>query len=493
MQCSDIFILPSRQEGFPISIIEAMSSGLAVIASDIPEISKAQIEDGKDGFVFPVGDSGKMALTIEKLIKEKDYALRIGTIARQKVIDKWSTEIVDSSYKDLYRSMGLPVEDSFRQEEYSDKKKIKILYTIPNFNTAEGGENLLNVISRLNKNLFEPSICCQHERGDLFRLAKESDIPVYISNFSAAMKPRIKGLKNVYSLSNFFKTISPDIIHSYNYSDDYSEVLASKMSGIKWMYTKKNMSWGNNSWKIRTKLADAVIPQNSEMMEVFFKESNKKIFIPYGINVDEFSGFKRDENLITKHKLFDSYPIILTVGNVIPGKGIGYLIKGFDLIKDDYEKARLLIVGEDKSEHGNFLKIKLKDMGLEDRVIFAGKQDGVKSYYSIADIFMHSPKRGGEGFSISILEAMASGVISYGSDVPGLRDQLNEFPDQLFESENPGAIANKIIHAMNLTSEERIEIINRQRNFVRKNYAVEDEVSKLQELYISLVREKVII
>lgn len=105
MQCSDIFILPSKQEGFPISIIEAMSSGLTVIASDIPEIEKAQINSGVDGFVFPVGNSEKLASAIEILIENKEYITRIGLEARKKVVENWSAEIVDSAYKRLYQSI----------------------------------------------------------------------------------------------------------------------------------------------------------------------------------------------------------------------------------------------------------------------------------------------------------------------------------------------------------------------------------------------------
>lgn len=105
MQCADIFILPSKQEGFPISIIEAMSSGLGVIGSDIPEISKAQIINGVDGYVFPVGDVEKLALLIEALILNRGNIKRIGNEARKKVIDNWSTDIVDEAYKKLYKSI----------------------------------------------------------------------------------------------------------------------------------------------------------------------------------------------------------------------------------------------------------------------------------------------------------------------------------------------------------------------------------------------------
>ncbi|MBL8007068.1 MAG: glycosyltransferase family 4 protein [Ignavibacteria bacterium] len=105
MQSSDIFVLPSKQEGFPISIIEAMSCGLTVIGSDIPEIAKAQIENNIDGYVFKTGDSEKLAETIRQIRNDADVIPRIGYNARKKAVNNWSTEIVDNEYKNLYRSI----------------------------------------------------------------------------------------------------------------------------------------------------------------------------------------------------------------------------------------------------------------------------------------------------------------------------------------------------------------------------------------------------
>lgn len=371
------------------------------------------------------------------------------------------------------------------------RKKIKILYTIPNFNSAGSGKALINVISRLDRNIFEPSICCRHERGDLFYSAKELNIPIYIAEFSVPMKPRLKGIENVIRLSRFLKKINPDIIHSYNYSDDYSEALAAKLGGIKWVYTKKNMGWGSNAWRIRSRLADAIIPQNMEMIKVFFNSSKKYTLIPIGINVDEFKDLTKDEELIDKHNLAGAYPVILTIANILPIKGINYLIKGFSLIVEDFENVKLLIVGEDKTEYAESLKKLVTEMNLEDKIIFTGKQSNIKSYFSVADIFILPSKKEGEGGPISVLEAMASGVITYGSDVPGIRDQFTEFQDQLFESENPGSIANKILKAAEMSNEERIKRINKQKEFIKKKYSIENEINQLEQLYkIVLDRKK---
>ncbi|HMR38822.1 MAG TPA: glycosyltransferase family 4 protein [Ignavibacteria bacterium] len=106
MKSSDIFILPSRQEGFPISVIEAMSCGLTVIGSDIPEIAKAQIDDGKDGFIFPSGNSDKLSELLERLLVDSDEMKKCGIRARAKAERYWSDEVVDDKYRELYLSIN---------------------------------------------------------------------------------------------------------------------------------------------------------------------------------------------------------------------------------------------------------------------------------------------------------------------------------------------------------------------------------------------------
>ncbi|MBS1517269.1 MAG: glycosyltransferase [Bacteroidetes bacterium] len=491
MQSADIFVLPSRQEGFPISIIEAMSCGLAVVGSDIPEISKAQIVNGVDGYVFPLNKPDELTNILRKLIGSKEEIRKVGSEARDKVLKYWSDEKVDAEYKKLYSSIDykLPSNEIVKTTDKSESRKIKILYTIPNFNTAGSGKALLNVISRLDKNVFDPCICCRHERGDLFKSAKDLNVPIYISDFTVSTKPRIKGLRNVVKLARNFRNIDPDIIHSYNYSDDYSEALASRLGKIKWIYTKKNMGWGSNAWRLRSKLSSAIIPQNQEMVETFFKGIKEQYLIPIGIDIQDFSKTSRDESVITKYHLYNSYPIIMTLANIIPIKGIDFLIKGFELALEDFEHAKLLIIGDDVTDYAKDLKKKTSDAGLDGKVIFTGKQKDIKPSFSVADMFILSSKKTGEGGPIAILEAMASGILCYGSDVPGIRDQFREFQDQLFESENPGSIANKIISFMRMKDEVKKEKIKKQFEFVNRNYSIENEVDKLQKLYLKLAKK----
>ena len=105
------------------------------------------------------------------------------------------------------------------------------------------------------------------------------------------MKSKISGLKNCLIIAKKLKEISPHIIHSFNYSSDYSEPLAAKIAGVPWVYTKKNMLWGgssSNSWKIRTFLASHVLVQNKDMIRKFFPKINNATLVPRGVNIEEF-------------------------------------------------------------------------------------------------------------------------------------------------------------------------------------------------------------
>jgi len=85
----DILVLPSRQEPFGRSIIEAMALGIPVVASEvggIPEI----ITDNKDGCLTPVEDTVTLSNTLKKLLKSKATRDRIGKNARKTIENKFN-------------------------------------------------------------------------------------------------------------------------------------------------------------------------------------------------------------------------------------------------------------------------------------------------------------------------------------------------------------------------------------------------------------------
>jgi len=79
--------------------------GLTVIGSDIPEIARAQIEDGQNGFVFPSGDFEKLSELLERLLNNNELRLQSGIYARKKAEQYWSDDVIDSQYRELYLSI----------------------------------------------------------------------------------------------------------------------------------------------------------------------------------------------------------------------------------------------------------------------------------------------------------------------------------------------------------------------------------------------------
>ncbi|HEV3070488.1 MAG TPA: glycosyltransferase family 4 protein [Solirubrobacteraceae bacterium] len=81
-----IFVLPSRQEAFPLATLEAMSSGLPVIASDVGGLSE-QIVDGETGTLIPAEDPTALAAAIMDLLDDPARRRRLGNAARRRVAE----------------------------------------------------------------------------------------------------------------------------------------------------------------------------------------------------------------------------------------------------------------------------------------------------------------------------------------------------------------------------------------------------------------------
>jgi glycosyltransferase involved in cell wall biosynthesis len=101
----DIFVLPSRREGFPVSIIEAMACGRPVVATDVGGVREI-IDDGVDGIVVPPEDAAALAAAILGLVRDPDGRSRLGERAVHKAAANFSDQTMIGNYMRLFTSVG---------------------------------------------------------------------------------------------------------------------------------------------------------------------------------------------------------------------------------------------------------------------------------------------------------------------------------------------------------------------------------------------------
>jgi glycosyltransferase involved in cell wall biosynthesis len=88
---AQIFVLSSRSEGFPRSILEAMRAGLAVVASNVGGVSEA-VADGVNGLLVPAGNAEALSGALRKLIGDAAERKRMGHAARRTYEERFGFE-----------------------------------------------------------------------------------------------------------------------------------------------------------------------------------------------------------------------------------------------------------------------------------------------------------------------------------------------------------------------------------------------------------------
>jgi colanic acid/amylovoran biosynthesis glycosyltransferase len=101
---ADLFLLPSIAEALPVSIMEAMASGLPVLATDVGGVSEL-VKDGETGRLVRPADSQGLAAALLELLDEPNRWSELGSAGRRLVEQRYNMEVLNRRLVEHYESL----------------------------------------------------------------------------------------------------------------------------------------------------------------------------------------------------------------------------------------------------------------------------------------------------------------------------------------------------------------------------------------------------
>jgi len=292
-------------------------------------------------------------------------------------------------------------------------KKTKIVYFIQDLHIGGAEKLLLQLIEYLDKDKFETILITFSNKGALFDSLPPSITKIYTT-------------KNPLKLFSILKKEKPDIFHSHLWRADFLGIPLAKLAGIKKIFsTRHNVNYFKGI-KALLQPFDALIMHFPTTVicisnAVKYHYQNQFLYrginfqtIYNGINLTPFLGIEHQEKI-------EGEPLkILTVANLIKQKGHKEFLSILKEIKEIDWQWDLIGKGpEEKS-----IRKEIKKLKLENKIKFHGEQKDIIPFYKQANIFILPSLW--EGFGLVLIEAMASRIPIFASDVDGIKEIIKD-------------------------------------------------------------------
>src|SRR5262249_41693432 len=101
---ADVFVQPSRSEGLPLAILEAMATGVPIVATRVGGVAEAVI-DGETGLLVPPGEPAALARALGMILDSADRGARLAREGRARAEKEFSVQAMARRYSDLYAAL----------------------------------------------------------------------------------------------------------------------------------------------------------------------------------------------------------------------------------------------------------------------------------------------------------------------------------------------------------------------------------------------------
>ena len=302
--------------------------------------------------------------------------------------------------------------------------------------------------------------------------------------FDVCSKNIFTAFSRVNALKKILKELKPDIIHVRSRVPAWLVYFANKKLNIKVVSTVHGFNSVGFYSSIMQK-SDAVICVSNSIKEYIQKHyqtnENKITVIPRGIDLELFNPKNIDETFIENFKkefnLKDKF-IVSSVGRVTQLKDYETFIKAILIVKKEIPNIVGLIVGgvrSDKEDYLNSLKSLIKELNLEENIIFTGSQNKIEQIYALSDVVISSSKKP-ESFGRAVAEAICMNKPVIATNHGGVKDIIIENVNGFFfEVGDDKTLANNILKSKKLSFDGY--------NYISNNFSLENMLDKTIAVY----------
>lgn len=315
----------------------------------------------------------------------------------------------------------------------------------------------------------------------LFNRARTRGIPVFPMDFNK---------RNPLSLLKALRLIQklkPDILNTHSSSDSWVASMAARLSGrdckiVRTRHLSTPIGKGRVNRFIYDTLPDAIITTGEtikrQMVEVNRFDPSRIVSIPTGVDLERFDPSR------AKPVLKEEGFCIGAIGVLRNWKGHAYLIDAAPRILKEIPEATFYIVG-DGPQYGNLLR-RIKDLGLEDKVLMLGYREDIPEILASLDVVVH-PSYENEGIPQVVLQAMAMERPVVAADSGAIGEVvLDGKTGLLVPPKDPIRLAEKVV-GLYRQAELRTALGKEGRRFVRKGHSSHRMLDRLESLYNSLI------
>jgi glycosyltransferase involved in cell wall biosynthesis len=375
---------------------------------------------------------------------------------------------------------------------------IKLTNIISGLNPGGAEILLYNILSRTDRQLFQPEVISLTDIGAVGEKLRAIDVPVWALGMSRSSPNPIYLMK----LASFFQKHQPDLIHTWMYHADLIGGLAAKLAGsipVVWSIHYSNIDPQGtklttrlttktcsllSSWLANQIICTSQVSQQTHT-EIGYAAQKMKV-IRNGFDLDRFyPDITARLTIRQEFGLAENTPIIGMIARFHPQKDHHNFVRAAGQLHAIMPDVHFLLCGENVTWENSQLVEWIDTARIRSCCHLLGRKDNLQAIQASLDIATLS-SAWGETFPLAIGEAMASGVPCVVTDVGDLSLLVGNTGCTVNPRDSK-ALADAWRYLLKMDSQQRRELGLLARQRVQQNFSIDAVVAQYQNLYRDIV------